>query len=56
MVKCCDILVASEVEHFERTQLVAAAWMADSLADSHWQARSVRLQVVADWIAALMQG
>lgn len=35
---------------------MAAAWIAASLADLHWQARSVAPQVVAELTAAAMQG
>jgi len=47
---------ASEVLQLLRTQLVAADWMACSLAGSHWQARSEEEQEDADLTAASMQG
>jgi len=50
------VAAASEVEHDLRTQLVAADWMAASLADWHWQAVSLAPQVVAELTAAAMQG
>lgn len=51
-----NVLAASAVLHLERTQLVAAFWMAASLAVVHWQAISEAPQVVAELTAAAMQG
>lgn len=50
------VLAASVALHLEITQLVAALWMAASLAVVHWQARSLAPQEVAELTAAAMQG
>jgi hypothetical protein len=46
---------ASVAPQAAKTQLVAADWMAASLAAEHWHATSVSLQVVAEETALAMQ-
>lgn len=49
------VVSASAIEQADKTQGSAAAWMAASVDDAHWQASSATEQVDAEEMALVMQ-